>query len=262
MNRFNVAIVAKFASKRVLSSEFIVATTHLLFNPKREDVRMAQLQVLLTEIKKLAVNENSNEPLPVILTGDLNSKPFSLPWQLINNGCVRAPNTLSSLGISDDCTRFEIEKPKVRLCYLFINCLNEIQGYNFKFGDSFNQQSDENADENILAGATCKETGVLEIDWNTGNIRHDLNLMSTIISNSSASTYQNEWITVDYIFYTKFTRRPDINTPVKYSPLQLLANYELPTKNQCHQIGLIPNSSFGSDHFSMASEFVLLNRHN
>lgn len=58
LNRDNVAIIAKFAPKSNLSSEFIVATTHLLYNPRRDDVRIAQTQLLLTEIDRMAFSKS------------------------------------------------------------------------------------------------------------------------------------------------------------------------------------------------------------
>lgn len=54
LDRDNIAIVAKFAPIANQSKEFVVATTHLLYNPKREDVRLAQIQLLLSEIEKLS----------------------------------------------------------------------------------------------------------------------------------------------------------------------------------------------------------------
>lgn len=58
LNRNNIALIAKFAPLNNLSAEFIIATTHLLYNPKREDVRLAQSQVLLTEVERMAFNSN------------------------------------------------------------------------------------------------------------------------------------------------------------------------------------------------------------
>lgn len=54
LNRDNVAIIAKFAPLNNESAEFIVATTHLLYNPNRQDVRVAQTQILLTELERMA----------------------------------------------------------------------------------------------------------------------------------------------------------------------------------------------------------------
>lgn len=54
LNRDNVAIIAKFAPKENPAAEFIVSTTHLLYNPRRQDVRLAQTQVLLSELERIA----------------------------------------------------------------------------------------------------------------------------------------------------------------------------------------------------------------
>jgi protein angel len=48
LDRDNVAIIAKFEPLRKSSpTTFCVATTHLLFNPRRHDVKLAQTALLL-----------------------------------------------------------------------------------------------------------------------------------------------------------------------------------------------------------------------
>lgn len=59
LNRDNVGIIAKFSLKDSPETQFVVATTHLLYNPKRNDVRLAQIQLLLAEIERIAFVENS-----------------------------------------------------------------------------------------------------------------------------------------------------------------------------------------------------------
>lgn len=60
LNRDNVAIIAKFTPKDNPDAEFIVATTHLLYNPRRQDVRLAQTQVLLSEIERMAYKKQGD----------------------------------------------------------------------------------------------------------------------------------------------------------------------------------------------------------
>lgn len=64
LNRPNVAIVARLRSTskppRLLGKELIVANTHLLYNPRRSDVRVAQIQILLAEIHKISTYEVFN----------------------------------------------------------------------------------------------------------------------------------------------------------------------------------------------------------
>lgn len=99
LNRENVAIIAKLCLRSDPSLQFLVATTHLLYNPRREDVRLAQVQVLLAELDRHAQVFNGGEKtyMPVILTGDFNLKPFSAPFSLLTNGnlcCFRLAYTV------------------------------------------------------------------------------------------------------------------------------------------------------------------------
>ena len=59
LSRDNVALVVKFALKENPDTQIVVATTHLLYNPKRNDVRLGQTQILLSEIERLAFVENT-----------------------------------------------------------------------------------------------------------------------------------------------------------------------------------------------------------
>ena len=54
LSRDNVGLVAKFQLKDDPSTQFVVATTHLLYNPKRNDVRLGQVQLLFAELEKMA----------------------------------------------------------------------------------------------------------------------------------------------------------------------------------------------------------------
>lgn len=232
MNRFNVGILAKFVSKRLAGSEFIVANTHLVYNPKRDDVRLAQAQVLLTELDKFANNSMTNAPLPVILSGDFNSQQSSLPWKLIGNGNISATNALGSLGISDQCTQQECQYAETA-------------------------QSEPIKEECDSDAVNLKQPQGIKL-FDTGKIGHNLSFVPTMFGNGMASTFHDDWIVVDYIFYTKFTRREHTKKS-NHSNLQLLCNYELPSKERCRQYGPIPNQYVGSDHYSLLSEFVLLN---
>lgn len=89
LDRENVAVVCKFGLKSDPSIRFLVATTHLLYNPKRQDIRLAQVQILLAEldrISKVPTGDGARVHLPIILSGDFNLKPYSAPYNLIVNG--------------------------------------------------------------------------------------------------------------------------------------------------------------------------------
>lgn len=61
------------------SMSICIANTHILFNPRRGDVKLAQLMVLFAELDKIAdkSNDGSIDYCPMILCGDLNSEPNS-----------------------------------------------------------------------------------------------------------------------------------------------------------------------------------------
>jgi len=79
LNRENVALFAKFRFKKEPGEqkEFVVATTHLLYNPKRSDVRCAQVGRMLEQLTSFSTDT------PIILTGDFNSQPDSSPIELL-----------------------------------------------------------------------------------------------------------------------------------------------------------------------------------
>lgn len=61
LNRDNVAVIAKFSPRGNPEVEFVVATTHLLYNPRRQDVRLAQTQLLLAELDRMAFKKVEGE---------------------------------------------------------------------------------------------------------------------------------------------------------------------------------------------------------
>ncbi|XP_055316619.1 protein angel-like [Sitodiplosis mosellana] len=254
LDRFNVAIIAKFVSKRLENLQLTVATTHLLYNPRRDDVRTAQLQVLLAELDRMSVHTKTKEPLPIILTGDFNCLQFSAPYRLVNDGHINSTNLPLSCQIMDDCKHMNVTIHQNRRRTALFNSSSGSNDSAAEFASD-----DEGKDCVNVSDATIEYILSSGLPYNTGALWHYLNLQPTLVSNNMASTYQDKWIMVDYIFYTKYSRRTlgPLTTPTKYSSLKLLANYELPIKQDCHNLGPIPNWIYGSDHYAMASEFVI-----
>lgn len=59
LNRDNVGIVVKFSLRDNPNTYVVISTTHLLYNPKRNDVRLAQTQILFSELERIAFNKNT-----------------------------------------------------------------------------------------------------------------------------------------------------------------------------------------------------------
>lgn len=216
-------------------------------------MRLAQVQVLLAEIDRVAyqgIDElRRTRYLPIILTGDFNFQPNTAPYSLIANGYV-GYNALNKrleiprnyepkfgdillpieLGITDDCQHFDRSLPMLH-------------------------SSEMSSNDRIIA--PVEKLYGSHLPFQTGMLKHRLNLCSAYDDTVSASTYQDEWVLVDYIFYR---REPNMTNRLVEKSIKLLARFELPTRQQCNYYlpyGGIPNASQGSDHFSLAAKFLL-----
>ncbi len=98
LNRDNVAVILLLQPKGMPDSEKVcIANTHLLYNPKRGDIKLTQLGMLLAEVDRLAYvdrtldQSTSWEPCrhhPVIMCGDFNSVPQSFLVEFIQRGSL------------------------------------------------------------------------------------------------------------------------------------------------------------------------------
>ncbi len=94
LDRHNVGIVLLLRPVVTQGSEvkakgppLCVANTHLLFNPRRGDVKLAQLAIMLAEIDNVVKScKAKGEHCNLILCGDFNSVPHMPLYQLITTG--------------------------------------------------------------------------------------------------------------------------------------------------------------------------------
>lgn len=94
LDRHNVGIVlllrpvvTKGSKVKAKGPLLCVANTHLLFNPRRGDVKLAQLAIVLAEINSVVKScKAKGEPCNVILSGDFNSIPHTPLYRLITTG--------------------------------------------------------------------------------------------------------------------------------------------------------------------------------
>ncbi|XP_065367025.1 protein angel [Calliphora vicina] len=185
LNRENIAVMAKFQPLEDISATFVVATTHLLYNPKREDVRISQVNKLMQAImdfSDISMSVDNKNRLPVILTGDFNFTPDTRAFQLLTGLQKRKLISEKSKDVqyTEDCFQMDA------------------------------------------------------IDFGMAN---------------AASTYQDQWITVDYILKSRSQRNK--------KSIHVNSKYKLPYADQCWKNGRIPNQFFGSDHFSLAIQFSI-----
>uniref|UniRef100_A0A1B6ECP6 Endonuclease/exonuclease/phosphatase domain-containing protein n=1 Tax=Clastoptera arizonana TaxID=38151 RepID=A0A1B6ECP6_9HEMI len=244
LNRDNVAIVAKFKLKNYTDNAFVVATTHLLYNPRRNDVRLAQMQTLLSSIDKVAYNEQTETYYPIILTGDFNETPDGPVFNLITKGyfryalyntfspSVENPNVLIPrwMGITDDCQ--------------YVSVLDR-----------------RNKKKPIFDETQTTPEILSEYRFSSGTLHHNLRLMSVydnIKENNQfeATTQHDNWISVDYMFYSLV--KNSTTNKNEEGDLKLLSKLRLPTEGECkNKIKHLPNFACGSDHLSLLAKFVL-----
>jgi len=228
LNRDNVGLLVRLKLKSNSSNnELIVATTHLLYNPRRSDVRVSQTQVLLAELDRM--RRQRNPPLDVILTGDFNSLPESQVLKLLIRGWLYLRHSFlpPSLGITSECQYKDMVSPSQTS-----KPLPEVPpGLEDSLDGSCSNSPEDScdpADRHI--------------------IRHDLNFSSVhsfySFNDNEATTYQDEWVTVDYILFTVGQH------------LKLLSRVRLPTSDECSSfIKHIPNEFQPSDHLPVIATF-------
>ncbi|GIY33924.1 protein angel homolog 2 [Caerostris extrusa] len=100
LDRDNIGLIAvlKPIHQKFTNMQLHIATTHLLFNPRRGDIKLCQLRWLLAELERMSLKEVQNETRhyhPVILCGDFNIEPHSPLYQFIENGRIDIMNVMS-----------------------------------------------------------------------------------------------------------------------------------------------------------------------
>ena len=91
LNRDNVGLVLLLQPLvpeglgQVSVAPLCVANTHVLYNPRRGDVKLAQMAILLAEVDKVARLSDGSH-CPVVLCGDLNSVPNSPLYNFVRDG--------------------------------------------------------------------------------------------------------------------------------------------------------------------------------
>ncbi|XP_014606794.1 PREDICTED: protein angel [Polistes canadensis] len=271
LNRDNVGIVAKLSLRNSPNTQIVIATTHLLFNPRRNDIRLAQTQLLFTEIERIAFVENTPSGpkyLPIIFSGDFNLKPYTGVYKFITEGSFKyygkgqnlEPTDFRALSyilipprlrITDNCQYFHLLIKRLRE-----NITEDTKTKDTKYDDKqdasygiavFNQtEFDTRKNEPQIIEITQNNC----IKFSSGKLTHPFNLRSVYKhadahGNQEVTTNQGKWITVDYIFY---------------SDLEPVDIYTLPTIEKCTNLPTIPNFAVGSDHLCLGATFKILKK--
>ncbi|WAR19516.1 ANGE2-like protein [Mya arenaria] len=266
LNRENVALIVKLKPLGNCVPQdrtLVVANTHLLFNPKRGDIKLAQLILLLAEVDKCAHFVNSkgkNDYQALVVCGDFNSTPHSEIYKFLQMGFLEYQN----LRIKDMSGQEEgMMKPgNQRLASDFFPREMGISD-NCQYCDVVQRRNANTQNVETLQSTPVQSSGFLQ---------HGLRLHSAYdhwtkrwgyFYPEITTHHGNAVCTVDYIFYgiqsalVRFARGEVQTSSVKESHLFLLAKYGLLTERELNNMGSLPNRNFGSDHLALMSEFLL-----
>ncbi|XP_071151209.1 protein angel homolog 2-like isoform X1 [Mytilus edulis] len=267
LDRDNVGLVVKLRPHKHPYSEedsICVANTHLLFNPRRGDVKLGQAMCLLAEIDKVA-KTNRNHRCQVLICGDFNATPFSDLYKFMVQGFLRYEGLLtrtisgqregqygkdnylsrdffpSDVNISDQCQHIESEnKHAARRSH-------HQENYGHRSNPAVSQSS--------------------------GCIWHKLNLVSTYrhtierlghYEREVTTQHSADACTVDYIFYSVqhrnvHTRRNKHTTSnVLEDKLRLLGRWGLMSSREIQELGNLPNQYNPSDHLPLLVKMMLI----
>jgi len=235
LDRDNVAILALFRETGPSNKFFCVATTHLLYNPKRGDIKLLQADLLVHEIMAfLQVHDLLPHETPLIICGDFNSTPYSSVYDYMakNSVSVHPGHPFWHYTLSGTC---QDHAPAVR----FLSSPSQLE-------EQLNQQEAAEAAANAQRSYFMCRTS--PDDMETATFSHPLELTSAYCSNGKeppcTTAHRKAHETVDYMW-----------TSPGVDKLQVLQLSHLPSEKL--QDKVVPHRFHPSDHFMLAMEFVL-----
>ncbi|XP_015258851.1 PREDICTED: protein angel homolog 2-like isoform X2 [Cyprinodon variegatus] len=265
LDRDNVGMVVLLqpnaaAAQSDQSSFVCVANTHLLYNPRRGDIKLAQLAILLAEIGRLSRLPDGSRN-PVVLCGDFNSAPWSPLYRFLTTGCLEyqgmqiglvsgqetspkghrvltSPIWSRSLGISQQC-QYESRQAKAP------------------------SPSSPTAVDGGMSNLTVDDPASRSsAEFNSSRIEHKLRLQSSYGHRlmpdgrpEITTCHSRTALTVDYILYSS-----DGNATPSLPGgrgLQLLGRLSLVGQSELEEVSGLPNGHHSSDHLPLLARFRL-----
>ncbi|XP_061098354.1 protein angel homolog 2 isoform X2 [Conger conger] len=243
-----------------------VANTHLLYNPRRGDIKLAQLAVLLAEITRVSRLQDGSA-CPVVLCGDFNSVPWSPLYNFIRD------SRLEYEGIPIGTVSGQEENPKgqrllpVPIWPQSVGISQHCQ-YESQPGSDAGDPSLHVADgrTSCPSDKECTEEAVAPLkQFCRPTIAHCLRLTSAYTHRLKdgrqevTTCHSRTAIPVDYIFYS--AAQSDVVQPecsgAPERGLQLLARLTLVDKRDLWMAGGLPNVRNSSDHLPLLTRFRL-----
>lgn len=265
-NRDNVGLILRLIPLNGQEG-FCVANTHLLYNPKRGDIKLLQIVKLLAELDHMIPDFRS---VPVILCGDFNARPHSFMYKFISQGYLRYHGLPiegisaqrygkgrklldmglipSNLTISDQCRYLEEQHVKM---------LRESPVLEGQF--------------HTYHSSPYHHFHFPQVSQNSGFLWHKFHLISaykhfierTGEPEVTTQTCPFDSSVVDYVFYTvdgresKSRRGNFSNRNVQEGRIKLLGRLGLLSQGEISSVGNLPNFQNPSDHMPLMVKFLL-----
>lgn len=243
-----------------VNEKLCVATTHLIYSPKRGDVKLAQMQKLIAHIDRIAfksVNKIENGEIklvyhPIIICGDMNLTYNSSLYKFFVESRLNDYQTHQRNAVSGQLKHVNSSS----------QCLNK----------PLIPQHIEINDQSLFQHEINKRIEDCSLyTHGTNTLSHPFNLKSAYDSSFNTDSphevstcLPNNHEKVDFIFYNRNNRLnndknndEDDDDNDDDSNLKLLSILKLFCKKDVENI-LIPNKHIYSDHFPLAAKFSIL----
>nr|XP_046228688.1 protein angel homolog 2 isoform X2 [Scatophagus argus] len=260
LDRDNVGLVVLLRPNDTIGhphpSAFIcVANTHLLYNPRRGDIKLAQLAILLAEISRLSRLPDGSSS-PVVLCGDFNSTPWSPLYNFLTTGCLDYRGLqIGMVSGQESPSRGQ----RLLACPIWPHSLG------IDHHCRYNPAAERSPGSPTVTGAIDSLTvedlaSKAAAAFARARIEHGLKLQSSYQHRlmpdgrpEITTCHSRTAITVDYILYT-----PDSITPPSLPGgrgLHLLGRLSLLGQSELEEVNGLPNQYHSSDHLPLLARF-------
>ncbi|ESO93565.1 hypothetical protein LOTGIDRAFT_118950 [Lottia gigantea] len=268
LDRDNVALILELSPNTKLYHGSVrkigIANTHLLYNPKRGDIKLAQLMVLLAELDKILLrNSTEKKPsyFPLLLCGDFNSEPHGDLYKFLTTGFLNYEGRLArNLSGQYEGTRgrnYQMKKHFFSSSFGITDQCQYVQNV-VERQESQTQTSEKQIHENSKT--------LRHFSQSSGRLWHNFNLISAYNHRIQrlgfreyevTSQHAHEACCVDYIFYSGSRGNSQGHSSYREGKLKLLARYGLMSSQELYRMGGLPNKVHPSDHMCLISKFLL-----
>ncbi|XP_077013899.1 protein angel homolog 2 [Tamandua tetradactyla] len=262
LDRDNIGLVLLLQPKipRAASPAICIANTHLLYNPRRGDIKLTQLAMLLAEISSVA-RQKDDSFCPIVMCGDFNSVPGSPLYSFIEEGKLNYEGlAIGKVSGQEQSSRGQrilsipIWPPNLGISQ---NCMYEVQQV----------PKVEKTDSDLIQTQLDKTEVLVTAEKSSSDLKHHFSL-SSVYSHYFPDTgipevttcHSRSAITVDYIFYSAekedVSGQPGAEVSL-VGGLKLLARLSLLTEQDLWSVNGLPNENNSSDHLPLLAKFRL-----